>query len=1174
MKKNWKSALSLLFVLVFMLQIAGVTASAQTDPSVTGNEPLSIAVYIPTVNADGYEVSARMDGESVNLPEGKTLSMNLGGSELGYWSTISLSDLMNSDLTITPPEGYYVAEAYIYAGELAPGQSPASLEGTADYPSTTGTRVTLKSANFADEYDPWSFDSARLSSIGGSYTLLIRLELLEKISYVTVSYSSGEAYANVPPAEGGSFGTSFTVQPMFESVPGKRFTGWQLTYGSGSVVDVSTGSQIQPYADCTLVAQWEDEEAPVDPGPVDPFVPVEPVPEDPFLPVEPSVHEHSWYETGVTPATCESDGVRYLTCSECNETMSEVIPATGHSYYDTVVPPTYEAEGYTEHTCVNCGASYRDTYVPKLEHVHSYVEQITQNATCTAPGLKTFTCDCGDSYTEEIPATGHSYTETVVAPTYEAEGYTEHICSVCGDSYRDNYVPKLEHVHSYTEQITKEPTCTEAGVKTFTCECGDSYTEEIPATGHSYTENVVAPTYEAEGYTEHTCSVCGDSYRDNFVPKLEHTHSYTEQITKEPSCTEAGVKTFTCECGDSYTEEIPATGHSYTEQVTQEPTCTVPGVKTFTCANCGDTYTQEIPMADHDYEVTVIDATVNAEGYTLHKCKVCGYEFRDSYTPKKEMQILPAPVFSAPSWTRGGNGSITATVNYDFAKFDSLLVDGVKMTRDADYSVRQGSTIIDIPAGTLEKFAAGEREIKVVFTDAESTGKLTIAEPAAPEKVSLTVKAKDRTAEYTGELITANEYEIVSGKLNSGDTIKAEYSGGSVNVTNGATSTISKIVITDASGKDVTASAYNVAVQNGTVVVTARRLSIMGQNVTKTYDGSTFSLQNEYASKISSDKISGHALSINLDIYQNGARVSGARDAGSYDIMLSAYTVKDASGNDVSGNYSFFGTLPYKLGTLTIQGSPASMTPVTVTAKSQTWAYDGQPHDCKEYTLSSNLLDGDTITVNFDPSSVITDAGSVANRISSVVIKDRNGNGVPFALNGQGSGKYNVTLAEGTLKIEPFKVTLTAVSAEKYYDGSALKNDNVKATALVSGHKFSVVKFAVTDSQGNLIKNGPVSVGTYTKKVTDVTIVDSRGSDVTRNYDISKVDGTLKVLQGNGSNNSKSPRTGDENNVILWIGLLAASALVVLGIVAYFYFRNRKGGARPAAKRNQTSGKH
>ena len=89
-----------------------------------------------------------------------------------------------------------------------------------------------------------------------------------------------------------------------------------------------------------------------------------------------------------------------------------------------------------------------------------------------------------------------------------------------------------------------------------------------------------------------------------------------------------------------------------------------------------------------------------------------------------------------------------------------------------------------------------------------------------------------------------------------------------------------------------------------------------------------------------------------------------------------------------------------------------------------------------------------------------------------------------------------------------------------------------------------------------------------------MSIVDSKGNDVTRNYDITKVDGTLKVLQGNGANNSKSPRTGDENNLVLWIGLLAASALVVLGIVAYFYFRGRKGGSKPAARRNNTGGKH
>lgn len=37
----------------------------------------------------------------------------------------------------------------------------------------------------------------------------------------------------------------------------------------------------------------------------------------------------------------------------------------------------------------------------------------------------------------------------------------------------------------------------------------------------------------------------------------EHTHTYAESVTKEPTTTVKGEKTFTCECGDSYTEEIP-----------------------------------------------------------------------------------------------------------------------------------------------------------------------------------------------------------------------------------------------------------------------------------------------------------------------------------------------------------------------------------------------------------------------------------------------------------------------------------------------------------------------------------------------------------------------------------------------------------------------------------------
>lgn len=48
-----------------------------------------------------------------------------------------------------------------------------------------------------------------------------------------------------------------------------------------------------------------------------------------------------------------------------------------------------------------------------------------------------------------------------------------------------------EHVHSHTGIITTQPTCTEAGVKTFTCECGDSYTEQVEKLDHDFTGSYV-----------------------------------------------------------------------------------------------------------------------------------------------------------------------------------------------------------------------------------------------------------------------------------------------------------------------------------------------------------------------------------------------------------------------------------------------------------------------------------------------------------------------------------------------------------------------------------------------------------------------------------------------------------------------------------------------------------
>ena len=72
-------------------------------------------------------------------------------------------------------------------------------------------------------------------------------------------------------------------------------------------------------------------------------------------------------------------------------------------------------------------------------------------------------------------------------------------------------------------EIVTPATCTSDGLIKYTCiTCGGGeYTETIPALGHSYDSKVVSPTYETKGYTLHTCTKCGDSYKDSVVAKLK-----------------------------------------------------------------------------------------------------------------------------------------------------------------------------------------------------------------------------------------------------------------------------------------------------------------------------------------------------------------------------------------------------------------------------------------------------------------------------------------------------------------------------------------------------------------------------------------------------------------------------------------------------------------------------
>ena len=386
-------------------------------------------------------------------------------------------------------------------------------------------------------------------------------------------------------------------------------------------------------------------------------------------------------------ATCTEDGVITYTCTECNESYTEKIPATGHKYNDVVTEASCDKGGYTLHTCANCGDTYKDDFTAPTGHKytkttvkqpscdtdgvsvytcdtcgdsysevikakgHIYASEVTKKANCTDDGVITYTCAiCGDKYTEVIKAKGHNYSAEVTkkANCTDDEVIT-YTCANCGDKYTEVIKAKG---HNYSAEVTKKATCDTDGVKTFTCaDCGDVYTEKLEALGHTYgISEVVKPTCDNDGYTKFTCSVCGDSYSK----VINATgHKYNDKIVSA-SCDKGGYTLHTCEnCGDIYKDNFTSPlGHDYTSQ-TVKPACETDGEKTFTCTRCGDTYTEVIKTKGHVYKRTVVAADCETDGYTLVECMECHDSFKEGYVGAKGHTIVTDKAVAATCTTAG-----------------------------------------------------------------------------------------------------------------------------------------------------------------------------------------------------------------------------------------------------------------------------------------------------------------------------------------------------------------------------------------------------------------------------------------------------------------------------------------------------------------------------------------
>ncbi len=293
------------------------------------------------------------------------------------------------------------------------------------------------------------------------------------------------------------------------------------------------------------------------------------------------------------------------------KTKAVTIKVVDHDYNVSKQDATCTAPGLTSYTCKICGDKKEES-TPALEH--NWVLKDTRAATCTTTGTEVYKCSkCGNTRTEEIPASGHS---KVVLPAVPAT------CTSSGLTAGE----KCEKCN----QILKEQ-------------------EVIPATGHTWNAGTVtqAPTCADKGTVVYTCSVCGATKTEEAATTENHKWD-VGVVTKAATCTTEGIKTYTCTlCNKTKTEPIPSTGnHLWNDGVViQAATCTAEGAKKYTCTSCGETKTESIPISEgHSWDSGVIiqNATCTAEGVKKFSCLVCG-----------ETKTEPIPVSEAHLWNNG-----------------------------------------------------------------------------------------------------------------------------------------------------------------------------------------------------------------------------------------------------------------------------------------------------------------------------------------------------------------------------------------------------------------------------------------------------------------------------------------------------------------------------------------
>ena len=263
--------------------------------------------------------------------------------------------------------------------------------------------------------------------------------------------------------------------------------------------------------------------------------------------------------------------------------------------------------------------------------------------------------DC-DGCSEKSSYSEHTFISVTIPPTYESQGYTEHICSVCGFTKKDSYVNQLtgnftvvwENWDGHTLEIDtgvaykeapsydgEQPTKPFNNERHYVFKGWDKQISEITENTvftavfeeaeHTFTSVVTEPTYESGGYTTHTCSVCGYSKIDSYTNQLVANFTVTwKNWDGEVLETDTGV---------GYNEAPSYDGEQPTKPADDEHHYSFKGWdKQISQITESTTFTAQFGAIDHEYTSVVTSPTYESGGYTTHTCSTCGHILIDTYT--------------------------------------------------------------------------------------------------------------------------------------------------------------------------------------------------------------------------------------------------------------------------------------------------------------------------------------------------------------------------------------------------------------------------------------------------------------------------------------------------------------------------------------------------------------